>query len=74
MEKIFLKKFNEDNIDFKFSNEDELHAFAHAKFSQYAQEIECEYGVSSEDCNDGEEWYDEYHDDVVLLFMQLLTN
>ena len=74
MEKIFLKKFNEDNIDFKFSNEDDLYAFAHAKFSQYAQEIECEYGVSSEDCDDGEEWYDECRDDVVMLFMQLLTD
>jgi hypothetical protein len=40
---------------------------------QYADEIGNEYGVTSEDLDDGVEWYDEYHDEVVLSYCNKLN-
>ena len=65
---IFLNKFNNETHVVVLSNEDSLYSYAHTKFMQYADEIEKEYGVTSEDLDDGVEWYDEYHDDVVSEF------
>jgi energy-coupling factor transport system ATP-binding protein len=48
------------------------HDYTEKVFS-YADEIAKEYNVSSEELDDGVEWYDEYHDDVVSEFCLLLN-
>ena len=72
---IFVNKFDSDhhNVDFDLTNEDDLYSYAHAKFMQYAYEIEKEYGINSEDLDDGVEWYDEDRDDIVLEFCSKLN-
>lgn len=69
---IFVNKFNNEQHNANFTNEDDLYSYAHAKFTQYTSEIEKEYGIDSEDMDDGAEWYDEYHDEVVLAFCSKL--
>lgn len=71
---IFIVKFNNDTHNVVLSNEDDLYSYAHAKFMQYADEIEKEYNVSSDELDDGVEWYDEYHDDVVSEFCSRFNN
>lgn len=70
---IFIDKFNNNTHNVVLSNEDDLYSYAHAKFMQYADEIGKEYGVTSEDLDDGVEWYDEYHDEVVLSYCNKLN-
>jgi hypothetical protein len=70
---VFESKFNNDTHNVVLSNEDDLYSYAHAKFMQYADEISKEYGVTSEDLDDGVEWYDEYHDEVVLSYCNKLN-
>lgn len=70
---LFIKKFEKIEKPNAFSNEDDLYTFAHESFSSIADEIESEIDIDKDDYWDGEEWYDEYHDEVVQMFMQLLT-
>jgi hypothetical protein len=69
----FIDKFNKDTHSVTLRTEDDYYSYAQTKFSQYVQEIECEYNVSSEELDDGVEWYDEYHDEVVSEFCLLLN-
>jgi hypothetical protein len=70
---IFIDKFNNETHRVALSTDDDLYTYAHEKFLQYVVEIENEYNVSSEELDDGVEWYDEYHDDVVSEFCSLLN-
>mgnify|MGYP003508553939 CR=1 FL=1 len=70
---IFIEKFNKDTHSVTLRTEDDYYTYAHEKFSQYADEIAKEYNVSSEELDDGVEWYDEYHDDVVSEFCLLFV-
>lgn len=70
---IFIDKFNKDTHSVTLITEDDYYAYAHNKFSQYADEIAKEYNVSSEELDNGVEWYDEYCDDVVSEFCLLLN-
>jgi hypothetical protein len=70
---LFIKKFEKVEKPKKFANEDDLYTFAHEAFSSIASEIEQEIEFDKDDYCDGEEWYDEYHDEVVQLFMQQLV-
>jgi hypothetical protein len=71
---IFINKFKSEIHNTSISSEDDLYTYAHEKFLKYINEIEKEYNVSSDELCDDEEWYDEYHDDVVLEFCKILNN
>lgn len=71
--KLFIEKFEKVEKPKKFKNEDDLYAFACEIFSSIAKEIEQEVTFDKDDYWDGEEWYDEYHDEVVQVFMSKLV-
>ena len=70
---LFIEKFNKIEKPKSFKNEDDLYTFAHESFSKIANEIEKEVDVHKEEYASHEEWYDEYHDEVTQVFMQILT-
>lgn len=69
---VFYNKFNNDTHNVVLSNEDDLYGYAHSKFMQYAEEIEQEYGINSDEMEDGAEWYDDYQDMTILDFCSML--
>lgn len=70
----FVSKFHKLNKPTSFNNEDDLYTFAHESFSSIADEIEKEIEINDDDYCDDEEWYDEYHDEVVQIYMKELTD
>ena len=71
--KKFIEKFDAIEKPKKFNNEDDLYTFAHETFLSIASEIEKEVTFDEDDYCDGEEWYDEYHDEVIQVFMSKLV-
>lgn len=55
-----------------FTDADEAYAYASDKFAQYATELEQEHGLTSEELDDGAEWYDELHDEVIACYVNIL--
>lgn len=73
MIKTFIEKFEKIEKPQSFKDEDDLYTFANEAFSKIADEIENEIEINKEDYLDCEEWYDEYHDEAVQTFMQMLV-
>ena len=71
---IFDDKFDTETHNVDIKTEDDLYSYAHAKFMQYANEIQKKWAISSDELDDGQEWYDEYHDEIVELYCKKLTN
>ena len=69
---VFFNKFNNDTHNVVLSDEEDLYIYAHSKFMQYVEEIENEYGINSDEMEDGAEWYDDYQDMTILDFCSML--
>lgn len=67
---IFLQKFDKVEKPKSFKDEDDLYSFLCASFTDITKEIEEEYAheINKDDYEDHEEWYDEYHDEVIQAF------
>lgn len=74
----FHEKFDKfDTSNVNVSNEDDVYSFAHDTFLKIAEEIENEINLDKDSIQltspiyyDHEKWYDEYHDEVVELYMR----
>lgn len=71
---LFKKKVEELKFEKSFKNEDDLYSFAHSKFMEMVNEIEKEITIDKDDYWDGEEWYDEYHDEVIQMIFSHYCN
>lgn len=71
---LFKKKVEELKFEKSFKNEDDLYSFAHGKFMEMVNEIEKEITIDKDDYWDGEEWYDEYHDEVIQMIFSHYCN
>lgn len=70
----FINKVNNTNLSaVSYTDEDDLHTLAHTLFHKIADEISTEYGINSDDCCDGEEWYDEFYDDIFLYILEQMV-
>ena len=70
----FINKVNNTNLSaVSYTDEDDLHTQAHALFHNIADEISNECGINSDDCCDGEEWYDEFYDDIFLYILEQMV-
>ena len=67
---LFVKKFKKVEKPSSFKNEDELYTFAHYVFMGMVKEIEQEVQIDKDDYWDSEEWYDEYHDEIIQMIFQ----
>jgi hypothetical protein len=73
--KLFKEKVENLSKEKSFKNEDELYSFANGKFIEMVNEIEKEITIDKDDYLDGEEWYDEYQDEVIqMIFSKYNTN
>lgn len=71
---LFKKKVEELKFEKSFKNEDDLYSFAHGKFMEMVSEIEKEITIDKDDYWDSEEWYDEYHDEVIQMIFSHYCN
>lgn len=71
---LFVEKLKQVKKPTSFKNEDELYTFAHYIFMGMVKEIEQEVQIDKDDYEDHEEWYDEYHDEIVQLVFQECMN
>lgn len=71
-----LFKNKVENLKFvnSFKNEDDLYSFAHGKFMDMVIEIEKEITIDKDDYLESEEWYDEYHDEIIQLIFSHYCN
>lgn len=70
--KLFIERFNQVGKPTSLVTNDDLYSFAHAQFLDIAKKIEGIVSPNADDYCDGEEWYDEYEDEVIQEFMRLL--
>ena len=68
---LFIEKFRQVEKPTLFVTNDDLYSFAHASFLNIAKDIESIVAPNEDDYWDGEEWYDEYEDEVIQEFMRL---
>ena len=72
---LFIEKTNKNALSaITYTNEDELHAKAHALFYNIADEIENEIVIDFSLYGDSEEWYDIFYDDVVQYILEQIVS
>ena len=72
MVNLFIEVFKHIKKPTLFLTNNDLYSFAHAQFLDIAEKIESIVSPNADDYCDGEEWYDEYEDEVIQEFMRLL--